>query len=137
LVVEIVMPGTDIETPGRETETPGTETGGRLGMLGSVTGRLIGGVEGVGLFSTGGAVGGGIGVGVGVGAGVGVGVGDVGAGELFVGGAAGATATISRVSVPLSAEVSGVLTFGFLDTGVLRGPGTVIATFLWLRRCWD
>jgi hypothetical protein len=66
--------------------------------------------------------------------GVGEGVGSGGAGELVVGGV-GAAATGSRVLVAPPAGVFGVLAFGFLDTGVLRGARTGMRMVLWVRRC--
>ena len=131
--VEIEMLGTEMETPGRETETPGTETGtlgtetdGSLGTLGSVTGGLVGDVGRVGVSSAGGA------------GGVGVGVEGSGADELLVGGAPGpvATAPDACVPAPSPADVSGVLAFGFLDTGLLRSAGAETCTVLRVRRRW-
>lgn len=66
-MLPIEMLGTETEMPGRVTETPGTETDGRSGTLGSVTGKPVGGVGSIGVFSTGGAVGVGVGVGAVVG----------------------------------------------------------------------
>ena len=131
-VVEIEMLGTEIETPGRETETPGTETGtlgtgtgGRLGALGGVAGGLFGDVGRVGVSSAGGA------------GGVGAGVDGSGADELLVG-APGpvATAPDACVPAPSPADVSGVLAFGFLDTGLLRSAGAETCTVLRVRRRW-
>ena len=127
LGAETDTPGTETDTLGTETETLGTDAGGRLGTLGSVTGGPVGGVGGGGVSSTGGAVG------------VGVGAGPC-AEELLVGGATGVAVTATGSRVPASpppAEVSGVLDFGFLVTGVLRVVGAEMCTVLGLRRCWS
>ena len=102
----------------------GRETDGTPGTLGIVTGGLVGSAGSVGA--------GGVGVESGAG-GVGGGGGSLGTGELVVGGAVGAAAAGSRV-VPPPAGMLGVLAFGFLDTGVLRGACTGMRTVLWVRR---
>jgi len=92
-----------------EIERLGRETDGRLG---SVTGGMLGGA-GASLTGSTGGVG--------------------GVGELVMGGPVGAAVTGSRVLLVAAVGVFGVLAFGLLDTGLLRGVRTGMRTVPWVR----